>query len=115
MPKRLLKTLPPRVKVGPLWWKLVHGVNPPDEPDESHIAWGQTNTGKLQIWVSEQCPTKEYAVGVLLHELFHAAIYSFNVVAQKKEEQQAMFAELWLVSVFQDNPWLIDWIKKGLR
>ena len=110
---KLLKALPSSVKVGPHTWKIKVVEDLTDE-NEQRI-YGQSQGSTLTVTLKKDLPTPEFAVGVLIHELYHSALFSFGCSAPKKEEGQALFTEMAWVTIFRDNPWLLDWIKRGLK
>jgi hypothetical protein len=106
-----LGALKKTIKVGPHTWNINVSEMGEDKPE----TWGLTDSNTLTITIDSRVPSSAFAVGVMIHELYHAMLYSFGVKQPKKEEAAAQFVESAFTTVFQDNPWLMTWIKKGLK
>jgi hypothetical protein len=55
-------------------------------------------------------------VGTVIHELLHV-IYDNEAIEDKRSSEEAIVVsfETGLVSLFRDNPKLLNWIKRGLK
>jgi hypothetical protein len=117
--EKFLALLPEKVKVGPYNWTLL--VTDKMAQTENEIEsgkakpWGQTQPVNLTIKLLPHIPSTEFAVGVLIHELYHAGLYSSGMKHPKKEEEGALTVEAMYTSIFSNNIWLLDWMKKGLK
>jgi hypothetical protein len=105
----VLRTLPRRIKVGAYDWRIKVDPGPSED-------YGETNFDKAEItlWpANHQSP--ERLVGTVIHELLHV-IHDDKAVQQDAEEEMVVVAfEQGLVSLFRDNPKLLNWIKRGLK
>lgn len=114
----VLKTLPRRIKVGAYDWRIKIDTNPSED-------YGETNYDKAEITIwpaNHQSP--ERLVGTVIHELLHV-IYDEKEIgdvvdnppagAVDGEEEVIVGFETGLVSLFRDNPKLLNWIKRGLK
>jgi hypothetical protein len=106
----VLKTLPRRIKVGAYDWRIKVDPGPSED-------YGETNFDKAEItiWPAiHQSP--ERLVGTVIHELLHV-IYDNEAIEDKRSSEEAIVVsfETGLVSLFRDNPKLLNWIKRGLK
>jgi hypothetical protein len=112
----VLTTLPRRVKVGAYDWRIK--VEAGDSED-----YGEADFDKatISVWpANHQSP--ERLVGTVIHELLHV-IYDEKELSgavndgreQDTEEEVVVGFETGLVSLFRDNPKLLNWIKRGLK
>jgi hypothetical protein len=107
----VLKTLPRRIKVGAYDWRIKINNDPSED-------YGEANFEKaiITIWpANHQSPDR--VVGTVLHELLHV-IYSneeLSGAVGDPEETIVLSFETGLVSLFRDNPKLLNWIKRGLK
>ena len=58
--------------------------------------------------------TKIMVVDTLMHEINHAIIWA-NAVSLSDEESIVSGITPGWTQVYRDNPWLLDWIKRGMR
>jgi hypothetical protein len=99
--------------VGAYDWRIKVDPGPSED-------YGETNYDKAEITIwpaNHQSP--ERLVGTVIHELLHV-IYDneglasvYNTVGD--EERVVLAFETGLVSLFRDNPKLLNWIKRGLK
>jgi hypothetical protein len=107
----VLKTLPRRIKVGAYDWRIKVDTGPSED-------YGETDYDKAEITIwpaNHQSP--ERLVGTVIHELLHV-IYDNEELAGavgEIEETIVVGFETGLVSLFRDNPKLLNWIKRGLK
>jgi hypothetical protein len=105
----VLRTLPRRIKVGAYDWRIKVDPGPSED-------FGETNYDKAEITIwpaNHQSP--ERLVGTVIHEALHV-IYDDKELATSNEEEAVVVAfETGLVSLFRDNPKLLNWIKRGLK
>lgn len=117
--EKFLATLPATVKIGPYVWNIA--VTDKMAQTENEIEsgkqkpWGQTQLLNLTIKILPTVPSTQFAVGVLIHELYHAGLYSFGMKHPKKEEEGALTIEAMFTSIYSNNLWLLRWIEKGLK
>lgn len=110
----VLKTLPRRIKVGAYDWRIKVEPGPSED-------YGETDYDKavITIWpANHQSP--ERLVGTVIHELLHVIydneqLAGAGVVSTDPEETIVCGFETGLVSLFRDNPKLLNWIKRGLK
>lgn len=116
---KLLASLPDKVKIGPYIWTLLVTDRMAQTENEIETGkskpWGQCEPNKLTIKLLPDPPTTQFAVSILLHELWHAAMFSSGCTHPKKEEQMALMVETVWTGLFADNLWMLDWIKRGLK
>ena len=108
----VLKTLPRRIKVGANDWRIKVGTDPSED-------YGETDFDKaiITIWpANHQSP--ERLVGTVIHELLHVIHEDKELTANAdfyEEEVVVVAFEQGLISLFRDNPKLLNWIKRGLK
>ena len=98
----ILRTLPRKVKAGAYDWRMkIEAGNSGDFGETDYDA------ATISVWPEEhQSPDR--LVGTVLHELLH-------VLDPDLEEETVVKLETGLVSLFRDNPKLLNWIKRGLK
>lgn len=111
---KFLKLLPKSVKVGPHTWKIV-ASNETGEDKIGQPNQGLTQFGKQTILIYTDLADSVTVIGVLIHELYHAALFSLGHQHPKREEEGACFVETMMTTIFLDNPNLLDLIKKGMK
>ena len=57
---------------------------------------------------------KTEGLDTLMHEINHAIIWANSVSLSDEESIVSGITPGW-TQVYRDNPWLLDWIKRGLR
>jgi hypothetical protein len=98
----VLTTLPRRIKVGAYDWRIKVETEPSEDYGEANF-----DRAIITIWpANHQSP--ERVVGTVLHELLH-------VLDPDMEEETVLKLEACLISLFRDNPKLLNWIKRGLK
>jgi hypothetical protein len=109
-----LLSLPGKIKIGAYDWSVaVHA----DMDDKCGQADFETHT--IRIW-QDNLTSPNHAVGIVLHECLHVIFDNEKLSKLKKdkeerEEQIVLGFESGLVSLFRDNPKLVNWMKKWLR
>lgn len=106
----VLKTLPRRIKVGAYDWRVKVDTNAGDDYGEADY-----QNAVITVWpASHQSP--ERLVGTVLHELLHV-IYANEGLDVNGDVEEGIVAsfETGLISLFRDNPKLLNWIKRGLK
>lgn len=107
----VLKTLPRKIKVGAYDWRIKVDTNPSEDYGEADY-----DKAVITVWpANHQSP--ERLVGTVIHELLHV-IYAntgLDEVQGDGEEKIVSGFETGLVSLFRDNPKLLNWIKRGLK
>jgi hypothetical protein len=97
--------------VGAYDWRIKVDTGPSED-------YGETDYDKAEITIwpaNHQSP--ERLVGTVIHELLHV-IYDNEELAGavgEIEETIVVGFETGLVSLFRDNPKLLNWIKRGLK
>lgn len=113
---KFLALLPKSIKIGPHDWKISLTNKMLSEKEGQPPPYGETEYRILEIRLNPDClPSPAMAISVLLHELYHAGLFSLGASQPKKEEQAALFNETLYSMVFKDNVWLLDWMKKGYK
>jgi hypothetical protein len=105
----VLRTLPRRIKVGAYDWRIKVDPGPSED-------YGETNFDKAEITIwpaNHQSP--ERIVGTVIHELLHCIYGDAGLDVNDEEERVVVSFETGLVSLFRDNPKLLNWIKRGLK
>lgn len=78
-------------------------------------AWGTYDGASYVITLNKSLMTsKALVVETVLHELMHALWHHRALPNRPKEERVVGNLSLGLTQVFQDNPWLLEWIRFGL-
>ena len=109
----VLRTLPRKIKVGAYDWRIKIET-------EGELDYGETDydAAVIRLWpANHQSP--ERLVGTVIHELLHI-IHEDRELTPKdakgyEEELVVVAFETGLVSLFRDNPKLLNWIKRGLK
>jgi hypothetical protein len=109
----LLQIIPSEIKVGTLTYKIevVFGLLDEEGKEVSGICVFETQT----IKIDGVAPSKAWVVDTLLHELLHAVWNERGLPKKANEERAVKTLGTGLLGLFQDNPKLLTWIKKGLR
>lgn len=106
--------LPPRLKVGPHWWK-VSFVEDLVDSTGSRMLFGEIDNIACVVNLS---PSQSFdqARDTVLHELLHAAFTNTICFARKKtrpdEEGVIRSVTPFLLDVLRDNPELVQWLQK---
>lgn len=111
--QKFLEAVPKTIKIGPLSWTIV--IDRMASDTEGGLPpFGKTEYLQQVIRVNPDLAAPATCVGTLIHELYHAGLFSFGINQPRSEEQGATAVEAVYTSIFCDNPRLLDWIKKGL-
>jgi hypothetical protein len=107
--------LPKTIKIGPYDWSVTLM-----EGKEGELC-GQADFAvqHLRLW-PENLTSPNHVVGIFLHECLHVIFGNHGLDKMKRdkeEREEAIVAgfESGLVSLFRDNPKLMNWMTKGLR
>jgi len=108
----IIAALPETIKIGAYTVRIVKA--------QDHLvaseAWATWENQEFVIYVRHIYPNNELAVASLLHEITHACFTVYGMAREGiNEEQVCILNDMIWVAVFKDNPWLLDWIKKGLK
>lgn len=114
-----MSKIPNKVKVG---WKDVDiEIVKSSFIKETADYWGQYNNRTNKIEIQEEAPSLDKA-NTLLHEVLHAIVYhsSLNqpggpLREDESEEQTVNSMANWLMGVFTDNPWFLDYLKDSIH
>jgi hypothetical protein len=110
--EELLTALPKKIKVGTLTYSIV--IVPDLKDEHGERCAGLCSYEKQTVELEAEAPSCEFAVDTLIHELCHA-MWSERKLKKRADEETVVEAfGTALVALFQDNPKLINWIKKGL-
>lgn len=83
--------------------------------------WGQYIARQNKIEIQEEAEGQDLA-NTLVHEIIHAIVYHSSLNAEggplyesDNEEQAVNSMTNWLMGVFKDNPWLLDFLKENIH
>ena len=83
--------------------------------------WGQYLVRQNKIEIQEEAKGQDLA-NTLVHEIIHAIVYHSSLNADggplhddEDEEQTVNSMTNWLMGVFKDNPWLLDFLKENIH
>lgn len=110
--QELLEKMPSALKVGTQTYTVTAVA---DLKHEDVPCNGVCEEEKLMIQIESQQASKAQIVDTAVHELLHAIWYERNLPKKPDEERAVHSLATGLVALFQDNPKLLDWIKKGLK
>lgn len=111
-PKALIAALPTAIKIGAYDVE----IRKANDHLAASEAWGQWDSLDFIIYVRHNYPNNSLAVSSVLHEITHAGFTVFGYPKENlTEEQVCLVNDMLWVAVFKDNPWLLNWIKKGLQ
>ncbi len=107
--------IPKTVKVG--WNNVKFSFVDPSFIKESDC-FGQYLSRECKIEIQKELDGDQL-INTVLHEIIHCIIYNSSLnqdggplTDDKHEEQVTNSITNWLLNVFWDNPWLIDFLKK---
>jgi Zn-dependent peptidase ImmA (M78 family) len=114
-----MSKIPSKIKIG---WKDVDiDIIKTSFIKETTDYWGQYNNRTNKIEIQEEAPDIDKA-NTLLHEVLHAILYhsSLNqpggpLREDEAEEQAVNSISNWLMGVFTDNPWFLDYLKDTIH
>ena len=106
-----LTTIPHKIKVGPhtytVW--IVDSISCDSD------ARASVDPEKLSIEIVSTMASSSAVVGACIHELLHAIWADRDLGKRVDEEKMVLQYESGLVQLFQDNPKLLTWIRRGLK
>lgn len=111
--------LPDKIKIG---WKDVdlEKIKVSFAKNNSDY-WGQYIARQNKIEIQEEAEGQDLA-NTLLHEIVHAIVYHSSMNAEGgpltqdgDEEQVVNSMTNWLMGVFKDNPWFLDFLKENIH
>jgi len=108
-PHDAIATIPKRIKIGPLVYKVELVETIDDEGSDAEIIHEQ-----LRIRIRSTSPDSAYVAGSLIHELFHGIWDDRGLGDTEDEETVCTSFERGFCMLVQDNPRLITWLKKCL-
>ncbi len=76
--------------------------------------WGECSCAEMRISIQLDMPTRLKAADTFMHEVQHAVFWSFGVQDEDKEERTIVLMATGLMTVYRDNPWLLDWLKEAV-
>lgn len=103
-------SLPSPIRVGGFEYKVYER----DDFARSQGEFGQCDNDTSTILIAKDL-TKQMQVNTLIHELFHAIYYVYNI-EEKDEEERIVntFANGWH-QVLSDSPALLNYLKRTLK
>jgi len=112
-PKMYIKGLPESVKIGYVDYQFDFW---PDTFASTEEAQGEFFQSAGKIGLKESTLDSIHGVNTVLHEIMHGIIYQYGLVETlgEKEEVTVNTITNGLTTVFKDNPWLVDYIKKHI-
>jgi|TARA_B110001454_G_scaffold57337_1_gene56006 hypothetical protein len=84
----------------------------PDTFATTEDAQGEFFQVAAKIGLKESTIPSIAGVNTLLHEALHAIVFQYGLELDDKEEHTVNTLANGLTTVFVDNPWLVDYIKK---
>ena len=109
--KKLNKDLPKSIKIGYLNYQFDFW---PDTFSSTEKAQGEFFEEAGKIGIKSSAIPSVQGVNTLFHEILHAAIYQYGLqdTLEGHEEKVVNTLANGLTTVFVDNKWLVDYIKK---
>jgi hypothetical protein len=104
--------LPDKIKIGPFTYKISIVEGLVDEDGDE--CFGLHSFADQTIYLLKGLPLAVLS-STLMHELLHAIWTTRALPKRPTEERVVENFEVGLLSLFQDNPELIDIIQKGLK
>lgn len=83
----------------------------PDTFASCEEAQGEFFSQAQKIGLKESTIPSRWGVNTLIHEVLHGIVYQYGLETNDEEKLVNTFAN-GLTTVFVDNPWLVDYIKK---
>ena len=107
-PQDALASMPKKIKVGPHTYivRIVENL----QGDMAEI-----DTDAQSIEIVSSAASAPQVVGRLVHELLHAIWQDRDLGKRADEERVVLQYESGLIQLFQDNPKLLTWIRRGLK
>ena len=87
----------------------------PDTFATTEEAQGEFFQVAHKIGLKESTIPSVAGVNTLLHEVLHGVVYQWALDLGDKEEHTVNTLSNGLTTVFVDNPWLVDYIKKRIK
>tara|TARA_R110002051_G_C8597301_1_gene479843 strand:+ start:334 stop:756 length:423 start_codon:yes stop_codon:yes gene_type:complete len=117
---RIKTTLPTSIKVGYRDIEIQY-VRPDFKTDEMTDCYGQYKAREGLIQLQPDICGQELS-NVLLHECLHAVIYSSGLNQAKsclkeEDDEEIVVNQItnYLIGLFRDNPWFLDFIKNNMN
>lgn len=110
--EQAVERLPASIRVGPFDYEIVKMTS---RESSALRRWGEFSSLEAKIRISTNFPTPVKAVDTLLHEVGHAIWFAWGIEKGDDEERTVGNAATGWVSVYRDNPWLLDWLKECLK
>lgn len=114
-----MSKLPNKIKVG--WKEVDLEIVKASFIKETADYWGQYNNRTNKIEIQSEAPPLDKA-NTLLHETIHAIVYHSSLNQSggplrddDSEEQAVNSISNWLMGVFIDNPWFLDYLKDSIE
>ena len=102
------KALPNSIKIGYAHYTFDFW---PETFASTEDAQGEFFSIAQKIGLKEQSINSIAGVNTLLHEILHGIIYQYGLDSNEEEKIVTTLSN-GLTTVFVDNPWLVDYIKK---
>jgi hypothetical protein len=103
--------LPATIRIGAFDFSLEKWS---DFKAEAVRRYGEMSAHELTIRIRETHSHPSRVIDTLIHEVNHAAFWVFGIEDEDKEERTVNLISTAWVSIYRDNPWLLDWIKASL-
>lgn len=110
--EQAVERLPHSIRVGPFDYVIEKMTS---NQSGAMRRWGEFSSLEAKIRVSTNFPTAVKAADTLLHEVGHAIWFAWGIEKGDDEERVVGNAATGWVTVYRDNPWLLDWLKECLR
>ena len=87
----------------------------PEVHHEGQRCYGLWKGDTQEVLISEEAPSDRMATCTLMHEIFHAIWWAYDIAPKEQEESTVTRLSHGLGEVFVRNPGLLTWIQKGLK
>lgn len=113
----LLRSLPGHIRIGPFDYaiKLIDA-----NEQKCRGIFGECSTDEQQIEMGQKFASPIRVVDVFLHEVTHAIFHTYCLTQPDDDtiisDEEHIIAPLStaFAQLYQQNPWLLDWIKSGV-
>ena len=103
------KHIPNSVKIGYIDYNFDFW---PDSFASTEEAQGEFFSQAQKIGLKESTIPSRFGVNTVIHEILHGIVYQYGLDPIDNEEKIVNTLSNGLTTVFVDNPWLINYIKK---
>lgn len=114
-PQKILDIAPRSVRIGGFDWKVEWGDSDL-KSDTGNSCWGLCRPDNHLIQIStKDRPSGRHVISTFLHELLHAVYFDRRIPKDADEETIVVNLEHGLMDVINNNPGLLDFIKRGVK